>query len=136
VIKAFAPVSGGDAYGWYRVCDPNIATRNNVYGGGFDKETNRGISAVNACLASFYPNEAPWESSLPPKKPKFKQFYHQYDGVVDASCAQKAGKQLRAHGYPDAGAFVLRDNYTRSDTNHYWTQKYNAPILDFFYSQR
>ncbi len=134
LVTAFAPASSGDPYGWHRVCDASLSLRRTVFGVGLDNETKKQIIEEGACRASSYPNEMPWETQRPPKKPPFKLFQHEKDAIHDFSCHEKVRAQLTAHGYPDAGAFVLRDEGRRRLVHHFWQSAYTQPLLDFFKS--
>jgi poly(3-hydroxybutyrate) depolymerase len=133
-VTAFAPVSNGDPYGWYRLCDPALGNRDEVAGAGFDRETNLQIIQRNACLAPSYPNEKIWDTTNPTRKPTFRLFHHENDGINDLSCNDKLQAQLLAHGYPDAGRLLLTGG-TRNLANHLWQTAYNQPLLDFFAAQ-
>jgi len=133
-ITAFAPVSNGDPYGWHRVCESGLTVRTEVHGAGFDNETGKRITDLDACRAESYPNEKPWDSARPLVKPTFRIFHHENDGINDLSCSEKVGKLLRQHGYPEVPALLLRGGQ-RSLVNHLWQDAYNRPILEFFSSQ-
>jgi hypothetical protein len=133
LVTAFAPVSSGDPYGWHRICDKTLSMRQTVFGIGVDNETGRQIVEEGACIASAYPNEKPWDARAG-AKPPFKLFHHEKDGVNDMSCNDKVWKQLVAHGYPDAGRFILRDSARRRLVHHFWQRDYAQPMLDFFKS--
>ncbi|MDZ4866883.1 MAG: hypothetical protein SGI91_06135 [Alphaproteobacteria bacterium] len=135
LVTAFAPVSSGDPYGWHRVCDASLSPRRTVFGVGLDNETKKQIPEEGSCRASAYPNEMPWDTQKPPKKPPFKLFQHEKDGVHDFSCHEKVRTQLTAHGYPDAGPFVVRDEGRRRFVHHLWQSAYTQAVLDFFKSQ-
>ena len=132
-ITGFAPISNGDPYGWHRDCIKGLTLRKNVNGAGYDNETNKQIVEENACEATQYPHENPWEgnSSLP--RPRFLALHHRYDGINDFSCHLKVVHQLQRHGY-EGTTFVLDSNTKRSLWNHLWQIEYNQPILDFFNS--
>lgn len=133
-ISAFAPVASGDPYGWYRDCTRRAGDRPNVFGAGFDAETRRQIIEPDACRASAYPNERPWDGGSIAVKPPFKIFHHAQDGINDRSCVDKIRLQLAARGFPQEAAFTL-DGGPRSAEAHAWQDAYNAPLLDFFESQ-
>lgn len=135
LVTAFAPVSSGDPYGWHRVCDASLSPRRTVFGIGLDNETKKQIIEEGACRASAYPNEMPWETQKPAKKPAFKLFQHEKDGIHDFSCHEKVRTQLTVHGYPDTGPFVVRDEGRRRLVHHFWQSAYTQPVLDFFKSQ-
>ena len=133
-ITAFAPVSSGDPYGWHRTCDPSLTARRVVRGVGLDNETGKRISERGACQAPSYPNERPWDSARPAKKPVFRLFHHENDAIHDFSCGEKVRRQLLAHGYPEAPPFIVRGGIRRL-VHHFWLDAYNRPLLDFFTSQ-
>ncbi len=132
LITAFAPAASGDPYGTYFDCNPALSPRDSAKGAGFDRETNLEIVTPNACTSISYPNEKIWETTFPSQKPAFKAFHHADDGIADLSCHEKVITQLRAHGYPDDGAFVIPSTGTRSISAHFWQRAYNEPVLDFF----
>ncbi|MDP3617851.1 MAG: alpha/beta fold hydrolase [Rhodoferax sp.] len=134
LVTAFAPVSSGDPYGWFRDCTPRAGDRANVFGGGFDIETRRQIIEPGACEATSYPNERAWDGASSAPKPAFRQFHHAQDGINDRSCVAKVRTQLLARGYPQATPFTL-DGASRSIDAHYWLDDYNDPILTFFMSR-
>lgn len=134
LVTAFAPVSSGDPYGWHRICKAGLTPRTKVAGAGYDNETGKQIIERDSCLAKSYPNEAAWDDGGARRKPTYRLFHHQMDGVNDASCAEKAGRQLRRHGYLGEPDFLLRGG-RRSLRNHLWQDDYNRPILEFFTRQ-
>jgi len=134
LITAFAPAAAADPYGTYFDCDPALSPRESAHGIGLDADTHRQITEFDACTAAAYPNEAPWVTMNPAQKPAFKQFHHVDDGIVDLSCPIKANFQLRAHGYPDTGAFLIPGNGPRRLLAHLWQSEFNQPMLDFFKS--
>lgn len=133
-IAGFAPVAGGDPYGWHRRCDPALARvrRASVHGIGVDNETGRNIAEPGACAAAAYPNEKPWDGAARRRRPPFLQVQHEDDGINDISCSNKAAAQLRHMGYPAAPPLIAKGAGRRSLANHLWQESYNAPILDFF----
>ena len=133
-VTAFAPVSSGDAYGWFRDCTRRPGDRVNVAGAGFDNETKRQIIEAGACEASSYPNEKPWDGSASATKPMFRQFHHAQDGINDRSCVDKARRQLLSRGYAEQAPFML-DGGTRNADAHAWLDEYSAPMLAFFASR-
>lgn len=135
LVTAFAPVSAGDPYGTDPVCDPSLSARDSAIGILVDRETGLEIVTDDACLASSYPHESPWESQNPAAKPRFRQFQHQKDGIVDFSCAQKATLAIRAAGYADQGAFVVNAAGPKNPGLHLWLNVYNQPLIDFFKAQ-
>ncbi len=135
LIKAFAPVSSGDPYGWHRICEKGLTRRTTVHGAGYDNETGKQIIERDSCRADSYPREKPWDSAHPAVKPSFRIFHHENDGINDLSCGEKVDGLLRQHGYPGEPAFLLRGG-RRSLVNHSWQDAYNRPILEFFTSRR
>lgn len=135
LITAFAPVSSGDPYGWYRICEKGLSPRKTVFGLGFDRETGKQIIEPDACRRDRYVHERPWESTFPKTKPAFRTFKHEKDGINDLSCSEKVDSLLRRHGYVGEPAFLLKDEGPRSLANHLWQDAYNQPILDFFARQ-
>ncbi|MFN0185232.1 MAG: alpha/beta fold hydrolase [Aquabacterium sp.] len=134
LVTAFAPVAGGDPYGWFRDCTPRPGDRVNVFGAGFDLETRRQIIEQGACASPSHPNERPWDGGTGPARPVFRVFHHAQDGINDRSCVEKVRSQLLARGYPEVAPFTLDGPDRRADV-HYWLDDYNAPILDFFESR-
>ena len=134
LVTAFAPVAGGDPYGWFRDCTPRTGDRVNVFGAGFDPETRRQNVEPGACDASNHPNEKAWDNVSGALKPVFRQFHHAQDGINDRSCVAKVRTQLLARGYPETAPFTL-DGASRSTDLHYWLDLYNEPILTFFGSR-
>jgi poly(3-hydroxybutyrate) depolymerase len=135
LITAFALVSSGDPYGWHRVCEKEMTARDTVHGVGFDNETGKQITEVDACLSESRANEKPWDSVDVLPKPAFRAFHHRYDGVNDQSCVEKAVALLRDHHYPEVPAFLLEGDRHRSVGNHLWQDDYNTPLLEFFAAQ-
>jgi pimeloyl-ACP methyl ester carboxylesterase len=133
-VTAFAPVASGDPYGWRRICDPSLSPRRVVAGVAVDNETGKRISERGACAAPDYPNEKPWESARPARKPRFRLFHHENDAIHDFSCGEKVRRQLLTHGYPEAPPLILRGGIRRL-VHHFWRDAYNRPLLDFFASQ-
>ncbi len=131
LFTAFAPVSSGDPYGWHRLCVKGTTARSTVHGAGFDNETSKQITERDACVATSYPNEKPWDIGPGKTRPAFRLFRHAEDGINDQSCSEKIGRQLRERGYRGAPDFVLTGGQ-RSLANHLWLDAYNRPILDFF----
>ena len=134
LVTAFAPVSSGDPYGWFRDCTRRPGDRVNVAGAGFDLETRLQIIEPGACAGANHPNEKAWDGAAKPAKPVFRQFHHLQDGINDQSCVAKVRAQLLARGYPEVAPFTL-DGGARSVDVHYWLDEYNAPLLAFFASQ-
>lgn len=133
-ITAFAPISAGDPYGTQTNCDPRLSPRKSAKGILTDVETGKQITEPGACVAEQYSHEQTWETGNPRDRPVFRQFHNKGDAIVDISCMQKAGLQLRRHGYHDAGAFILESS-TRKPLYHLWLKRYNQPILEFFKRQ-
>lgn len=134
LVTAFAPVSSGDPYGWFRDCTRRPGDRVNVAGAGFDNESRRQIIEPGACEASSYPNEKAWDSAASAAQPAFRQFHHAQDGINDRSCVAKVRGQLLARGYPEEAPFML-DGGSRSVGAHSWLDEYSAPLLAFFTSR-
>lgn len=134
LITAFAPVAAGDPYGWTRDCTPLSTDRVNVFGHAVDNETRRPISRIGACAAAAYPSERPWGGSALTRRP-VRIFHHAQDGILDRSCVDKLQAQLVAHGHATTAPYVL-DGGSRRVSAHYWQDGYNAPLLDYFDSQR
>ena len=134
LVTAFAPVSSGDPYGWFRDCTRRPGDRINVAGAGFDNETRRQIVEPGACEAVSYPNEKAWDGAPSAPKPVFRQFHHLQDGINDRSCVAKVRAQLLARGYPQEPPFML-DGGSRSVDAHSWLDAYSAPLLAFFSSR-
>ena len=132
-ISAFAPVSAGDPYGTYMDMSKHRTLRPNAPGEFVDIETNKPISEKDACKAESYRHEKKWLTMNSKKKPPFKLFYHEGDGVDDTSCKIKVQRLLVEHGYKDDGSFVIKDDTgRRSILNHFWKEEYNMPLLEFF----
>lgn len=133
LLSAFAPVSSGDPYGWYRDCTPRATDRSNVFGAGFDLETDLQIIEPGACAAATSTREKDWSAPAGGARPPWRMFHHAQDGINDRSCVDKVGRQLAARGYPGSAAFTL-DGGARSADVHYWLDDYNAPMLAWFAS--
>lgn len=133
-VKAFAPVSSGDPYGWHRLCVAGSTMRRTVHGVGVDNETGRRISEPDACKAAAYPNEKPWDGARTPGKGVFRVFRHEEDGINDRSCSQKVSQLLRQQGYVGEPDFVLTGG-RRGLENHLWLDAYSRPVLEFFTRQ-
>lgn len=134
-VTAFALVSSGDPYGWRRHCIAGTTPRTVVHGVGLDSETGQRIDSPGACESSAYPNEKPWESMHPVRRPAFRAFHHEDDGVNDLSCVEKVISGLRERGYREVPAFRVRGSGRRSVAAHLWLDAYNGPLLEFFASQ-
>lgn len=134
-ITAFAPVSAGDPFGTDTVCDTSLSKRKTAKGILVDRETRKQIIKDNACKSSSYPSEAKWLSANPKKKPGFKQFQHEADGIVDMTCMQKARTMLVNNGYRDTSAFIIQSSGKKDVFKHLWLEAYNKPILNFFESE-
>lgn len=128
LISAFAPMAGGDPYGWVRDCTPRAGGRVNVFGVGLDAKTRRSISQIGACATTSWPNEKPWEGSAVEPKPPFRVFRHAQDAINDRSCLDKVRLQLTRRGWTEAAPFALEGG-PRSAEVHYWQDAYNAPLL-------
>jgi pimeloyl-ACP methyl ester carboxylesterase len=139
LVTAFAPISCGDPYGTY--IDAGTSgrwKRKNAPGTFRDNDSGRKISEAGAAASEQDENEVRWpQHSESTELPPFKQFHHKGDVGVDISCATKSGRQLRKHGYPDKGAFILEDSDGRRTLfEHFWMSEYNEPLLEFFESCR
>ena len=134
LVTAFAPVSSGDPYGWFRDCTPRPGDRVNVFGAGFDIETRRQIVEPGACQANSHPNERPWDGASSTARSAFRLFHHAQDGIHDQTCVAKLRTQLLAHGYAETAALTL-DGPSRSVDWHAWLDDYNQAILSFFQSR-
>jgi len=132
-IRAFAPVSSGDPYGWTRDCTPRSGDRVNVFGIAFDNETGRPISEPGACQSASESREMPWDEGMGPK-PAWRAFHHVGDGIHDVSCVDKLRRRLAARGYPEVAPLRLEGG-TRAAEWHYWLDDYSAPLLQFFAAQ-
>ena len=131
-VRAFAPVACGDPYGTYMDMGTKPFLERRKAPGVFrDLETNEKVNSKGAAYAPSYPSEHPWPKRKS-KKPPFKQFHHQQDGLCDYSCMVKARKQLRLNGYPDDGPYVAKTKGRRALRHHFWQPEYNKPLLDFF----
>ncbi len=131
-ISAFAPVSAGDPYGIYVDCAEGSAFRHTP-GKLIDSETNKPINENDACKADSYPHEKKWKIANSEKKPFFKLFYHEGDGVDNTSCKKKVKRLLVEHGYKDDGSFVIKDDSGKTRvSNHFWQKEYNQPLIEFF----
>lgn len=135
LITAFAPISSGDPYGWHRICEKGMTSRNTVHGAGFDNETGKRIIEQGSCRHANYPNEKKWDETDAAVKPVFRVFHHLYDGINDLSCSNKLVTLLREHRYPEVPAFQLQGDGVRSLENHLWQDDYNEPLLGFFMTQ-
>ncbi len=133
-VRAFAPISSGDPYGWTRDCTPRAGDRVNVFGVALDNETGRQIHESGACAAPAYPNERTWDGAALAARPPWKSFHHVEDGIHDLTCVDKLRTQLQARGYPELAPLRLQGG-TRAAQYHYWLDDYNQPLLDFFSSR-
>ncbi|MBI5718574.1 MAG: hypothetical protein HZC37_12900 [Burkholderiales bacterium] len=131
LVTAFAPVAGGDPYGWFRDCTRRAGDRANVAGVGLDSETRRQIVEPGACEAAAYPNEKAWDGVTSSPKPPFRAFHHAEDGILDRSCVEKQRRQLVARGYAETAPLTLSGG-NRSVDVHYWQDAYNVPLLAWF----
>ncbi|MBP8305769.1 MAG: hypothetical protein KAY46_00800 [Burkholderiaceae bacterium] len=132
-LRAIAPVSSGDPYGWARDCTPQVSDRSNVFGVARDVETGRTISEPGACRGADTSRERPWDTSPGGARPAFRQFHHEGDAIHDVSCVEKVAAQLVAHGFGQTPALRLTGP-PRDAAWHYWLDEYNAPMLAFFSS--
>jgi poly(3-hydroxybutyrate) depolymerase len=134
-VTAFAPVSCGDPYGTHMDMGTHPALERPHAPGVFrDNGTGKPISAAGAAGKPPYAKEKKWPEHDLEKLPAFKQFQDRNDGVVDYSLCEKARSQLVKHGYPDAGALLLKAR-RRSLWAHFWQRAYNRPMLEFFSSE-
>ena len=74
----------------------------------------------------------PWPNTASAKKPVFKLFYHEKDGIHDFSCNERVRKQLLAHGFPEEARYLAKAWGRHRLVYHFWRDEYNEPILDFF----
>jgi pimeloyl-ACP methyl ester carboxylesterase len=132
LFAAVAPVSAGDPFGWHRLCIAGATGRTTVHGYGVDNETGKRIDAVGSCRADAYPNERPWPASAGKMRPAVRRFLHRDDGILDPSCSDKLGAQLRRHGYAEAPPFEISATGRRGYGPHLFQDPYIRPILDFF----
>lgn len=130
-VTAFAAVASGDPYGWTRDCTRRPGDRANVAGAGYDNDTGLQITVPGACSAPSFANERPWDGATQQRKPAYRMFHHNGDGINDQSCVQRVRTQLAARGFPETAPFTLAGG-ARSADLHYWLDDYNAAILDFF----
>jgi poly(3-hydroxybutyrate) depolymerase len=132
-VAAFAPVSAGDPFGWYRRCDPTLGHHGpapvTVWGKGYDRDTNKEISVDGACMELNPGNEATWDTSE--ARPPVLVSHSALDGVVDPSCHRRLVNQLKIHGYPTTVHFLTKGG-PRTLADHLWQPAYTRPILDFF----
>jgi len=131
LVTAFAPVAGGDPYGWFRDCTRRAGDRANVAGIGLDIETRRQIVEPGACESATYPNERAWDGATLTPKPPFRAFHHAEDAILDRSCVDKLRRQLAARGYAETAPFMLTGGSRNVDV-HYWQDAYNTPLLAWF----
>jgi pimeloyl-ACP methyl ester carboxylesterase len=132
LFAAVASVSAGDPYGWHRECIAGSTGRTNVHGYGLDNETRKRIDSVDACRADAYPNERPWPVGAGTTRPAVRRFLHRDDGILDPSCGDKLGAQLRRHGYAEAPPFEIAATGRRGYAAHLFQDAYTRPLLDFF----
>jgi hypothetical protein len=132
MITAFAPVAAGDPYGTTLWCEQKDGLRENAPGVSLDNETSMEISLPDACLSAGYPNETLWDGSDSLARPPFRAFRHQADPVVDTSCSEKAELLLEDNGYAGLPPYIVTREHPDPDSNHYWQEEYNLPLLDFF----
>lgn len=133
LFAAVAPVSSGDPYGWHRLCIAGSTERTTVHGYGLDNETAKRIDAVGSCRADAYPNERPWPARAMASRPAVRRFLHRDDGVLDPSCSDKLGAQLRRHGYAEAPPFEIAAKGQRGYLPHLFQDAYTRPLLDFLH---
>lgn len=133
-IKAFAPVSAGDPYGTDTICDTSLSRRTTAKGILVDRETRKEIVNDDACASGATTREATWPASKG-RRPPFKQFQHEADGIVDISCMRKATAMLESHGFPANPPYVIPKRGRKDPFKHLWLEEYNAPLLDFFAGQ-
>lgn len=132
-VTAFAPMSCGDPYGTHIDAGVKVRFERKQAPGVFvDNETGKRITEAGAATAASYPNEKPWPKLTKKPGPRFKQFQHAQDGIVDLSNMKKAQKQLEAHGFQDAGPMILEAAGRKRLVYHFWLEAYNKPMLDFF----
>jgi len=132
LFTAVAPVSAGDPYGWHRLCIAGATGRSNVHGYGLDNETRKRIDAEESCRADAYPNERPWPARATSSRPAVRRFLDRDDGILDPSCSDKLGVQLRRHGYAEAPPFEIAAKGRRGYLPHLFQDAYIRPLLDFF----
>lgn len=133
-ITAFAPVSAGDPYGTDTICDTSLSARTAAKGILVDRQTGKEIVDDAACVSSVTTREATWLGSTG-RRPPFKQFHHEADGIVDISCMRKATVMLERNGFPASEPYVIPRRGRKDFFKHLWLDDYNAPLLDFFASQ-
>ena len=108
MMTAFAPVSAGDPFGTYIDLGTEPRLKRPTAPGVFrDNETGKLTVERGGAEAADYPHEVPWPSVKAATRPKFKQFHHEGDLLVDMSFMRKAEKQLEKHGFQNAGPFII-----------------------------
>ena len=133
-IAAFAPVSAGDPYGTDTSCDTSLSERTTAKGILVDRTTRKEIVNDGACASSAATGEAKWPAAKG-RRPPFKQFQNEADGIVDISCMRKATAMLESNGFPADQPYVIPKQGRNDPFKHLWLEDYNAPLLDFFASQ-
>lgn len=134
-IEAFAMVSSGDPYGVRLDCGDDRIGRVNAPGLWYDRDTDISINKDDACFADEYKYEMEWPQSNAGKKIAFKQFHHRLDSAIDISCMKKAQKLLVQHGYQNDGEYVVKGWGGKRLWKHFWSSKYNEPLVEFFEEQ-
>ena len=132
-LTAFAPVSGGDPYGWARDCTPLAGDRSNVFGVARDLETGRTISEPGACRSPDMAHEKAWATGPGAANPPFRKFMNEGPAIIAGCCVEKLATQLTARGYPQTPAWRMA-GAQRDTAWHYWLDEYNTPLLAFFAS--
>lgn len=132
-LDAIAAIASGDPYGWTRQCDPAQGDkRENVKGAGFDNETGKQIIEVDACLGEATVKERIWDR-FEGRKPVFRIFHNEFDGINDMTCGRKVDRQLRANGFTGEQPYLAkRHDSRRRLIYHFWANEYNPEILAFF----
>lgn len=132
-LDAIAAIASGDPYGWTRRCNPAYGDkRENVKGAGFDNETGKQIIEVGACLGEPSAKERMWDH-FEGRKPVFRIFHNEFDGINDISCGRKVDRQLRANGFTGEQPYLAkRHDGRRRLIYHFWANEYNLEILAFF----
>ena len=133
LLNAFSVISSGDPYGWARKCDRKYGDkRETVNGAGFDNETGREIIQANSCLSQTNTNEKQWDQ-YEGRKPKFRIFHNQFDGINDISCGNKIEKNLQKNGFTGEPTYhAQKQDGRRRLIYHFWANEYNTEILGFF----
>jgi hypothetical protein len=129
MITAFAPISAGDPFATMQNCDASLSPRKSAKGILYHVSTGREITEPGACAGQ---NTETAIRRKETRSPVFRQFHHEADGIVDYSCMQSAAVTLERMGFENAGAYVIEGNKRRGALKHFWLQRYNRPILEFF----